>query len=103
MRDMIQKIVATEAQGKAAVEEAKAKADRILAEARKKAQDIAARARQEAGAEADSIVAAAVEAAQKEKDKRLAQVAARIENQVKIDEAARKRVVEAIVRCICRP
>jgi vacuolar-type H+-ATPase subunit H len=89
--------------GEQAVEEAKIEADRIIAEARKKAQAIAVQAHQEAAAEADHIVAAAVAEAEKEKEERLARAAARIEREVGIDESRRKRVVEGIVRCVCRP
>jgi len=103
VRDVIQKIVATEAEAKSAVEEARAQADRILSEARRKARDIAAQANVEANTEAECIVAAAVEAADKEKEERLVRAAAKIDKQVGIDEAGRRRVVEKVVRCICKP
>lgn len=103
MRDVIERIVATEAEAKRAIEEARAEADGIMAEARKKAQDITARAHQEAAAEADRIVASTVEEAEKEKVERLVLAAAKLEKNVGIDEAARKRIVEGIVRCICKP
>lgn len=103
MRDVIQKIVATEAEAKSAVEEARAQADRILSEARRKARDIAAQANVEANSEAECIVAAAVEAADKEKAERLVRAAAKIDKQVGIDEARRRSVVEKVVRCICKP
>lgn len=102
MRDVIQKIVATEAEAKRTVEEARAQADHILSEARKKAQDIAAQAHLEAIAEAECIVAAAVEDAEKEKEERLARAAAKIAKQAGIDEADRRRIVERVVRFICK-
>lgn len=60
MRDVIQKVIAAEAEGRRIVEAAKTEAERISSDAQKKAQDIVARARQEARAEAERMVEAAV-------------------------------------------
>ncbi len=102
MRDVIQKIVATENEAKLAVEEARAEADRILSDAQKKGHDVIERARQEALIEADKIVEAAVEAAEREKQDRLADAVTEIESQIQLEPATRKWAVEEIVRCVCK-
>ncbi len=101
MRDVIQKIIATENEAKAVVETARAEADRILSDARKKGQDIVERARQEASGEAESIVEASVEAAEREKEHRIAHAAAEIESQIQLDQNSRQWAVEGVVRCVC--
>jgi vacuolar-type H+-ATPase subunit H len=101
MRDVIQKIIATENEAKAIVETARAEADRILSDARKKGQDIVERARREACFEAERIVAAAVEAAEQGKEKRLAHAAAEIESQIQLDQNSRQWAIEGVVRCVC--
>ncbi len=101
MRDVIQKVMAAETEAKRLVEEARAEADRILSDARRKGQDTAARAYQEAGAEADRIVAAAIDAAEKEKQENLARAAAEMASRIGFDEPASQRVVDWIVRHVC--
>lgn len=102
MRDVIQKIMATEGEAKLIVEAARAEADRILSEVQKKGQDIVDRARQEALVEAEKIVVAAVEAAEQEKRNRLALAVAEIESQIRLEPATRQEAVEEVVRCVCR-
>jgi vacuolar-type H+-ATPase subunit H len=101
MRDVIQKIIATENEAKAIVETARAEADRILSDARKKGQDIVERSRREARVEADRIVEAAVEKAERERENRLAHAAAGIESQIQLDQNSSQWAVEGVVRCVC--
>ena len=101
MRDVIEKIIATENEAKAIVEEAGAQADSILSEARKKGQDMIERARQEARAEAEEIVEAQVLGAEEEKERLLTDAVAEIERQVRLDHAGRQWAVEGVVRCVC--
>jgi len=102
MRDVIQKIVATESEARLTVEGARAEADRILSEAQKKGHDLIVRARKEALVEAERIVEAAVEAAEQEKQHRLADAASQVENQIRLEPATRKWAVEGVVRCVCK-
>ncbi len=102
MRDVIEKIIATESEAKLIVEAARAEADRILSEAQKKARDPIERARQETLIEAERIVETAVEAAEREKQVRLVDAAAEIENQIQLDPAGRKRIAEKVIRCVCK-
>lgn len=101
MRDVVQKIVATENQAKRIVEEARAQADRILLDARKQAQDISMKAYQDAGREAQEIVGEAVRAAEEQKQARLAQASDAMEREIVIDEGSRRKIVEEVVRHVC--
>lgn len=101
MRDVIQKIIEAENQAKLLVETAKAEADRILSDAQKKGQDMVERAREEALDEAERIVEAATEGAEKEKQERLAQIAADIERDVQLEQGRKEWAIEGVVRCVC--
>jgi vacuolar-type H+-ATPase subunit H len=102
MRDVMQKVIATEGEAKLIVEAARAEADRISSDSQKKGQEIVERARHEALTEAGKIVEAAVESAERDKQDRLTQAAAEIEQQIQIEATTRKWAVEEVVRCVCR-
>jgi len=102
MRDVIQKIIATEGEAKLTLEAARAEADRILSDAQKKGHDVVELARQEALIEAGRIVEAAVETAEREKQYRLTDAAAEIESQIQLEPPSRKKAAEWVVRCVCR-
>lgn len=101
MRDVIQKIVATENQAKRIIEEARVQADRVLAEARKQAQDISTKAYQDAGREAQEIVNEALRAAEDQKQASLEKASGAIEGEIVIDEGLRQKIVEEITRHVC--
>jgi vacuolar-type H+-ATPase subunit H len=102
MRDVIQKIIATESEARLTVEAARAEADRISSDAQKKGHDVVERARHEALIEAGRIVEAAVEAAEREKQHRLADAVVEIESQIQLEPANRKKAAEKVVRCVCK-
>ncbi|HOJ71867.1 MAG TPA: hypothetical protein PK864_01255 [Syntrophorhabdaceae bacterium] len=102
MRDVIEKIVSTEAEAKAVVEKAKSVRDQILSDARKKAQDILEKARQEALIEAENIINAAVEAAEMEKQMKLTHAAKDIENRFTLKPETKKAAIDLIIRHVCR-
>jgi vacuolar-type H+-ATPase subunit H len=102
MRDVIQKIIATEGEAKLIVESARAEADRILSDAQKKGHEIVELSRQEAINEAGQIVDAAVEAAEQEKQSCLKNTAVEIESHIRLEPATKQRAVEGIVRCVCK-
>ncbi|MEN6615735.1 MAG: V-type ATPase subunit subunit G family protein [Syntrophorhabdus sp.] len=101
MRDVIQKIVATENEAKRTIEEARAQADRIIFEARMQAQDITARALQDASGEASRIVEEATAAAENKQQEILNNAVARIDSQVHIDDTVRKQIIDDIVKLVC--
>ncbi len=102
MRDEIQRIVATESEAGLIVEAARAEADRILSEAQKKARDTIDQARQEAHAESVKIIDSATSLAEQEKQRRLAEAAVEIENQISLDPVIKKSAAEEVIRHVCR-
>lgn len=103
MRDVVQKIIATESEAKRIVEAAKDEADRIMADAQKKGREMVERARQEALIEANRIIETVVKAAEEEKEHRLADAAAEIEGTIELDPNTRHQIVERVVRWVCTP
>jgi len=101
MRDVIQKIIATEAQARQKVQAANSEAERILSEARRDTQELVTAARQTARLAAEKMLATTLQTTEAEKQERLAHAAAEIETQVKVDEATVRQAVEAVVRCVC--
>lgn len=101
MRDVIEKVIAAEAEAKRMVEAARAEADRISSEAQKQGEELVARTRRQARAEAESMIEAALRAAEQEKRERLARIAAEIETEVRLDESTRQRAVTGAIRCVC--
>ena len=101
MRDVVQKVIATESEARGIVETARAEADRILSEARKKGQDTVEQARQAAFAEAGRIVETAVAEAEREKQGLLVQAAAEIERDIRLNEADSEWAIEGVIGCVC--
>ena len=101
MREVIQKIIEAEGEAKRLVEATRAKGERLLSKAQKQAQELTARVEREVRVEAERILATASEEAEREKRKELARTAAEIESQIRLDEAAQQRAVEAVGRCGC--
>ena len=102
MRDVIQKIIATESEAKLAIEAARAEADRVLSDAQKNGHEVVERARQEVFVEAESIVESAIETAEQEKQHRLADAAVEIEKQIQLEPAIKKWAVEGVVQCVSK-
>ena len=101
MRDVIQKVLATEAEARRIVQQAKVEAERLLSDARKEGQELIERTRQETRAEGERIVEVAIRTAEQEKRACRARVAAEIESQVRLDETTRQRAVARAIRCVC--
>ena len=101
MHDIIQKVMATEAEAKQMRSAAQSEAARILSEAQKRAAEIVASARQAARLEADQILTKGWQAGEVEKKVRLAHAIAVIESQVNLDDRTQRQVVEAVTRCVC--
>ncbi|HOV89524.1 MAG TPA: hypothetical protein PKW07_02305 [Syntrophorhabdaceae bacterium] len=102
MRDVIEKIVSTEGEAKAIIEKAQAERDKIIADARKKAQEIIEKARQDALAESKKIVDAGIEGAEMEKQMKLTQALKDIENRFNLKEGTKEQAIEFIIRQVCR-
>jgi len=101
MRDVIQKVIATEAEAKSMVEAARTEAGRITAEAQKQAETLIGRARQEARVEMEKILATALQEAEREKQELLARATVEMESQIRFDQGTRERAAKAVLRCVC--
>jgi vacuolar-type H+-ATPase subunit H len=102
MRDVIEKIIATESEAKLIVDAARTEAAQILSEAQKKGRDVIEKTRQEVLAEAEKILEIAVETAEREKQQRLTVAAAAIDSQIQFEPTGRESAVEGVVRCVCK-
>jgi vacuolar-type H+-ATPase subunit H len=102
MRDVIEKIIATESEAKLIVDAARTEADQILSEARKKGRDVIEKARREVLIEAEKILEIAVETAEGEKQQRLTEAASAVERQIQLEPTGRESAVEWVIRCVCK-
>ena len=100
MRDVIQKVIASEAEAKHRVQAARSEAERVLSEAQKRAQEMVATARQTARREAEKVLADAMPAAEAQQRQQLTRVADEIERQVSVDPVTIQQVAEAVTRCV---
>jgi vacuolar-type H+-ATPase subunit H len=100
MREVIQGLIEAESEARSIVQLAREEADGLVSEARQRARDLVAQSRQAARAEAAQTIEAAVAAAQQEKMKQLERAATEIQIQVRMDEATRGRLADAVVRCV---
>ena len=101
MREVIQKVIAAEAEAKHIREAAHTEAERILAEARQRALETTEAARKEARLAAEQRLEAGDREALAQKTDRLARATAEIETHVRLDDSERQRAAEAAVRCVC--
>ena len=100
MHEVIQQLIAVEAEAKQIVQTAQSAADRILADAQRQAQELVARGREETRVAAEQIVATAIGEADRIKHARLTQTGKEIETQVRLDDKTKEQIVSEIVRCV---
>lgn len=100
MREVIQQLMAVEAEAQQIVQAAQAQADQILADAQHQAQELAARRREESRLAADALITTAIANADRDKQECLAQASEEMETQVLLDDPTREQVVAEIVRCV---
>ena len=101
MREVIQKVIASETEAKQLVQAARVEADELVRRARLEAHTLVEQAVREARLEAEKILAAAEDAAAREKTERLARAAAEINTRIRLDETAANQVAEAVLHCVC--
>lgn len=101
MREVIQKVIATETHAKHLVQSAQSDADQLVTRARLQARDLVDQAQREAKLEAGRILETAEAAAAREKSERLARATAEINATIRLDETTAQQSVEAAVRCVC--
>jgi len=100
MRDVIQKVIASEAEANQQVQAARVEADRLVTDARIRAGDLVERARNEVRVESAKILATAEEQACLEKTERLNLAANKIKATICLDETQGQRAVAAVLRCV---
>jgi vacuolar-type H+-ATPase subunit H len=100
MNEVIKKVIAAEAEAKRMVQAAKAEAERIMSDAKTRTLELKSVARLQNQNEVDQILAAATADADKEKQARLAAVAADIEKQIVLDEPAKRQAIAAVLKCV---
>jgi vacuolar-type H+-ATPase subunit H len=101
MREVMQKIVATEAEAKRMVQAAQAEAERLLSDARKQAKVLIEHARAETRVESQNVLATAEMLATQEKARRLEKIRTEINSQIQLDAATAQQITDAAVRCVC--
>ncbi len=101
MREVIQKVIATEGEARQLAQAARAEAERLVAQARQQARDLTEQAGRAAKLEAETLLAAAEAEAAREKTERLALATAEIETNIRLDETMARLAVAAAVRCVC--
>lgn len=100
MHEVIQQVLATEAQAKLLVQEATTGANSILSEAHRHAEETWERTRQEVKAETDAILQATLQTAAQTKREQLARVAAEIESRYRLAPSTREQAIAAVIKCI---
>jgi vacuolar-type H+-ATPase subunit H len=101
MREIIQSLVAAEAEAQRIVQSGQEEAERLLAEAEKRAQTILSTARSEARLEGERLVRAAVEESQESKRQQLQKARAEIQERVQLDAPTREALIQAVVGFVC--
>ena len=100
MREVIEQLVAVEAEAQRIVQAAQAEADRILADTQHQAQALMTRGREDARVAAEAWLATAIAEAERDKQARLTEASEKIDAEVRFDEEAAEQIVTEIVRCV---
>lgn len=101
MREVIQSVLAAEAEAQGIVAAARAEVECISSGAQHRAQELLAQAQQESRGAAARIVEVAVTDATREKADRLECMSVEIEVGVELSDNFRERAVVAAVNCVC--
>ena len=100
MQNVIHRVMEAEQEAQRILQEARTEAERLVSEAHQQAKEKAEQARIDVRRDADTLIGNAVQAAEKEKAAQLAAAVLEIESGVRIDDAARRRAVTAVVECV---
>lgn len=100
MQEIIQKVIATEAEAKQMVLAAKAEAERILTVATRRTQELKTTCRNEAQLAARDLLSRAAKEADIEKQARLAMLATELEKAVCLEAEVKEAVIQAALKCI---
>jgi vacuolar-type H+-ATPase subunit H len=103
LREVFDKIIEAETEGKRIVERAKVEAERILSQGRKEADQIRSRTDSESRVEAERILDAITQSAEDEKRKRMDRAISESDEEIQLDETSKQQAVDAVLRCVCQP
>jgi vacuolar-type H+-ATPase subunit H len=103
MRDVIQKVIASEAEAKQIVAAARSEGERVVSSARKRAEELRARVNRETRAEVEQLLDEASRGAERKKQECLARARVEIERHVRLESSLRQQAVAEVVRCVCGP
>lgn len=101
MHELIQDLVEAENKARRIVEGAREEGAQMVADARKRAGILVEDARRDARMKCSQIVTKAVEAARLEKEHRLEEARAAIQQKKQFESQDMERWVAAVVRCVC--
>jgi len=101
MREVVQKVIEAEGAAKEILAQARTEAERLLADAQRQARENADKVTGETRREAQQEIDAAVQKAEAEKQAQLTHADAELDQQVRLDEALKQRLVAAAVACVC--
>lgn len=100
MREIIARVVGAEAAAREQVAHARAEAEGLVVEARRRAQEIGAGFRDRTRAEVEALQAATINDAEATRRERLTAAAAELDATIHIDDAVRSAVVAEAIRCV---
>ena len=101
MRETIQRVMAAEDRAKRLVDAARMEGTALLADCRRRAQELAESSEREARLAGAELLESATREAHREKEDRLRKASAEIEATIRLDEAVACKAVDAIVQCVC--
>lgn len=101
MRDVLEKIIATEGEAKSIVDKARTEAESILSEGRANGHKILEQARHESFMEVNKIIEVAIKSAEEEKDRLLAEAILDIEKNIRLEDSSKRKFAEEVARCVC--
>ena len=101
MREVIQQVIAAEEEAKSILAKARSERDLTMADAQRQARGLMEQASQEARIESEKMLAAAQQAADRERQQRLSRSTDEIETQVRIEDATMQCAARAVVQCVC--
>ncbi len=100
MTDVMRMVLEAEEQSKHLLENAEAEAWKIGEEARRQAHDSVRKLQHETAQQAHTIVETARHEANEERKQQLEQAAREVESTVRLDDAAKQSLTEALIRCV---
>jgi ATP synthase H subunit len=100
VREIIEKLMATEEEAKSILAQARQESTALLRDAQTRAQELLERAQREARDDAERILKKGQQQAAAEEQECLARADTEIASQVRLEPSVKQRAVRAVVRCV---